>query len=67
MRSLLQRLCLTGPAAASIKFMPVAPTRHQPTDPHAPPAPVYPSGLESLQWLWSVVRLQGMHNLFGLR
>ena len=48
--SAAQRLCLTGGAAASVKFMPVLP--------HA---------RASLAWLWSVVRLQGLHNLYGLR
>ncbi|EFN53783.1 hypothetical protein CHLNCDRAFT_58449 [Chlorella variabilis] len=28
--------------------------------------PVLPHGRASLQWLWSVVRLQGLHNLYGL-
>lgn len=46
----VQRLCLAGAGAASVKFMPVRP--------HA---------RDSLCWLWSVVRLQGLHNLFGLR
>jgi hypothetical protein len=46
----MQRLCLAGGGAASVKFMPVRP--------HA---------RDSLRWLWSVVRLQGLHNLYGLR
>ena len=29
--------------------------------------PVLPHARASLQWLWSVVRLQGMHNCLGLR
>ncbi len=47
----LQRFRLCGPAAHSCKFMPVAAPRQR----------------DSLKWLWSVVRLQGLHNLYGLR
>lgn len=46
-----QRFRLRGPAAQSCKFMPVAAPRQR----------------DSLRWLWSVVRLQGLHNLYGLR
>ncbi|PSC75017.1 ADP-ribosylation factor 9 [Micractinium conductrix] len=46
----LQRLSVRGGAAHSLKFMPVA-----------------PGGVaSSLNWLWSVVRLQGMHQMYGL-
>jgi hypothetical protein len=45
----LQCLCLSGGAASSVKFMPLAPL-----------------SWESLGWLWGVVRLQGLHNLYGL-
>ncbi len=46
----LQRLCLASGAATSAKFMPVSSL----------------NAWASLQWLWSVVRLQGLHNLYGL-
>ena len=45
----LQRLRVSGGAASSVKFMPLAPLSR-----------------ESLGWLWGVVRLQGLHNLYGL-
>ncbi|KAL4435409.1 hypothetical protein ABPG77_006171 [Micractinium sp. CCAP 211/92] len=48
--TMLERFRLCGPAAHSCKFMPVA----------------APSQRDSLKWLWSVVRLQGLHNLYGL-
>ena len=28
--------------------------------------PIAPGGREALDWLWSVVRLQGLHHQFGL-
>ncbi|KAL4419839.1 hypothetical protein ABPG75_006937 [Micractinium tetrahymenae] len=48
--SVLEHFSLCGPASYSCKFMPVAALRQR----------------HSLKWLWSVVRLQGLHNLYGL-
>lgn len=48
--AVLERFRLCGPAAHSCKFMPVAAPRQR----------------DALKWLWSVVRLQGLHNLYGL-
>ena len=47
----MQRLCLSGGAEAGG-------LKFQPVLPHA---------RHSLRWLWSVVRMQGLHNLLGLR